>query len=43
MLQEASYYLSDYIRYESILLEISHHISINDDQLNIYSEELSDH
>ena len=42
MLQEASYYLSDYIRYESILLEISHHISINDDQLNIYSEELSD-
>ena len=42
MLKEASYYLSDYNRYESILIEISHHISINDDQLNIYSEELAD-
>ena len=42
MLEEASYYLSDYVRYEAILIEISHHISIDDNQLNIYSEELSD-
>lgn len=42
MLEEASYYLSDYVRYEAILIEISHHISIDDNQLDIYSEELSD-
>lgn len=42
MLAKASYFLSNYQRYEQHFLEISHHVCIDDNQLNVYSDELAD-
>ena len=42
MLEKASYFLSNYQRYEQHFLEISHHVCIDDNQLNVYSDELAD-
>lgn len=42
MLKNTSFYISDYYRYEKEFLDISTHICIDDQQLNVYSLVLAD-